>query len=221
MKRLSIAFLGALLISISLFWLMQFMITNNQQPLKKAENLHMTEFVRLTRESSPLKQRERDIPEPPPATKQPPPSPELQTQPTAIDQAQPLDMAVPNLDIPLQSARFKSSVTAGISLGQPSPTAAGSGMGAISTDLIPLVRIKPRYPIRAQRRRISGWVKIEFTITATGTVEDPVVIASQPENIFDREALRAISRWKFKPKIIDGQAVEQRAIQTMDFKFAQ
>ena len=63
-----------------------------------------------------------------------------------------------------------------------------------------------------------GWVKLEFTITETGTVKDPRVIDSQPPRIFNREAIRAILKWKFKPRVVDGVAVERRATQTIDFK---
>jgi protein TonB len=56
---------------------------------------------------------------------------------------------------------------------------------------------------------IEGWVLVEFIITAGGTVADARVIDSEPKVIFDRETLRAIKRWKYQPKIVDGQAVPQ------------
>ena len=117
---------------------------------------------------------------------------------------------MPNLDIPLQSSRFAGSVVGGIQMGK----------GKISSNVIPLVRIPPQYPMRAARRNIEGWVKVEFTITESGTVKDAVVVESQPSDIFDQAALRAISKWKFKAKIIDGEAFEQRAIQVLQFKLS-
>ena len=74
--------------------------------------------------------------------------------------------------------------------------------------------------MRASKRRIQGWVKIEFTITKLGTVKDAVVKEAHPSNIFNHAALRAIRRWKFKAKIIDGQPVEQLALQVLQFKLA-
>ena len=74
--------------------------------------------------------------------------------------------------------------------------------------------------MRAAKRRIEGWVKVEFTITKEGKVKDPVVVASQPSSIFNRAALKAIKRWKFKPQIIAGEAYEQRAVQTLEFKLS-
>ena len=62
-----------------------------------------------------------------------------------------------------------------------------------------------------------GWVEVEFTITEVGTVKDPKVIDAKPPRIFNREAIRAILKWKFKPRVVDGVAVERRATQIIDF----
>ncbi|MGH8246953.1 MAG: energy transducer TonB, partial [Gammaproteobacteria bacterium] len=55
---------------------------------------------------------------------------------------------------------------------------------------------------------------VQFTITAAGTVKDAKVVASDPKNIFDDAALRAIARWRYNPKILDGAAVERVGVQT-------
>ena len=102
---------------------------------------------------------------------------------------------------------------------RPAPAVANSEP-KISTGVIPLERIPPKYPARAANRHIEGWVKIEFTITTSGTVENAVVIEAQPAETFDEAALKAINQWKFKEKIVNGIAVEQRAVQTLQFKLA-
>ncbi|RFF30304.1 energy transducer TonB [Wenzhouxiangella sediminis] len=84
-------------------------------------------------------------------------------------------------------------------------------------DVVPLVRIQPQYPRDAAVAQIEGYVTIQFTIDETGSVRSPRVIDSQPPRVFDREAIRAILRWKFKPRVVDGQAVERQATQTIDF----
>jgi protein TonB len=86
---------------------------------------------------------------------------------------------------------------------------------------VPLVRVPPKYPARAASRHIEGWVKVEFIIQTDGSVDDAVVVGSEPENIFDDSALTAISKWKFKEKIINGVAVPQRAVQRLQFKLEQ
>lgn len=88
----------------------------------------------------------------------------------------------------------------------------------ISTGVIPLERVPPKYPARAAERHIEGWVKIEFTITTSGEVENAVVVEAEPAEVFDQAALKAINQWTFKEKIVNGVAVEQRAVQTLQFK---
>jgi protein TonB len=84
-------------------------------------------------------------------------------------------------------------------------------------DVVPLVRIAPQYPRDAQMNMIEGYVTIEFTITETGSVRDPRVVESKPPRVFDRAAIRAILRWKFKPRVVDGTAIARRATQTIEF----
>ncbi len=80
-------------------------------------------------------------------------------------------------------------------------------------DIIPLVRINPDYPPRALSRGIQGWVIVQFTISATGTVKDPKVVDSS-NSIFDDAALKAIARWRYNPKVEEGVAVERVGVQT-------
>ena len=107
------------------------------------------------------------------------------------------------------------SVTQPVS--RPAP-AVVSSEPKISTGVIPLERVPPKYPMRAANRHIEGWVKIEFTITTSGNVDGAVVVEAEPAEIFDEAALNAINQWKFKEKIVNGVAVEQRAVQTLQFK---
>ena len=93
-----------------------------------------------------------------------------------------------------------------------------SGQAVLSGhELMPLVRVPPRYPGRAARLQIEGSVTVEFTITTDGSVVDPVIINSDPPRVFDRAALQAIVQWKFKPRMESGQAVDSRASQRIEF----
>ncbi|MEE9354906.1 MAG: energy transducer TonB [Methylococcaceae bacterium] len=205
-QRLLPALLSGLLVSLTLFWLMQTMVLNNRPVLQKTADLNMVDFVRLKRETK-LKTKDRQPEEMPEEQRPPPPAMEM-TMPDLNAQDMP-DMDIPNLDLPLQTDRFNAKFLAGVKMGR----------GKISTNLIPLVRVPPRYPIRAASRRIKGWVKIEFTIAEDGSVKEPKVVDAEPSNIFNDSALQAIIRWKFKPKIIDGEPFEQRAVQILEYKF--
>lgn len=84
-------------------------------------------------------------------------------------------------------------------------SAPGAGFGR-DGDASPIVRIDPKYPQQAARDGKEGWVKLSFTITELGGVEDVEVIDSEPKRIFDREAKRALKKWRYKPKVVDGVA---------------
>jgi protein TonB len=74
---------------------------------------------------------------------------------------------------------------------------------------IPIVRVEPIYPRRALDRGIEGWVEVEFTVTEVGSISEPTILRSHPSAIFNRAALRAIERWKYEPKLVDGQPVSR------------
>ena len=78
---------------------------------------------------------------------------------------------------------------------------------------MPLVRVDPEYPPRAKQQGIEGWVELEFTISPAGTVQDAVVIGSNPAYVFDRAALRAVRKWRYNPKIEGGVAVARKGVQ--------
>ena len=99
---------------------------------------------------------------------------------------------------------------------------AGSSAGATlagegEEEAVVLFKSTPAYPRKAVKRRQEGWVKIAFTITSEGTVVDPKVVASKPRRVFDRAALKAIRKWRFKPKTRDGSPVSRRAVQVIEF----
>lgn len=102
------------------------------------------------------------------------------------------------------------------------PTNSGSSNASQggNSGVVPLVRVQPTYPARAASRHIEGWVKVEFTVNASGGVTNPVVVGASPPGIFDEAALNAIRRWRFKQRIVNGSPVAQRAVQVLRFKLA-
>jgi len=58
---------------------------------------------------------------------------------------------------------------------------------------------------------------VEVTIGADGSVKDVRIIRSEPKRMFDRNVIRAVLKWKFKPRIINGVPVERKAIQMLEF----
>lgn len=208
MTRIVFSLFAGNAISLALFWAMHAMISNNQQSLKKTSGLRLTEFVRFKRDTR-IQSKDRLVPEKPKPEERPQ-QPELKLPSTQLKQTDMPDMDIPNLDIPMQNNSFSGSILTGLQI----------GAGKISTNVTPLVRVPPTYPMRAASRGIEGWVKIEFTITTEGMVKDAVVIAFQPSSIFNRAALKAIKGWKFKPYIIASEAYERQAVQTLEFNLS-
>lgn len=126
---------------------------------------------------------------------------------------QPEDIAQPELDLaPIE----------GVDVAIPKPKtnfAAGGGFFR-DGEYIPLFKVTPIYPRRAQERGIQGYSIVAFTITETGTVEDVVPLegfCGDPTDpateyrkcsIFNSAASRAALKLKYKPKIVDGNAVK-------------
>ena len=79
--------------------------------------------------------------------------------------------------------------------------------GVTDGNSIPLVKVAAVYPRRAQTRGMEGYVVYRFTITERGTVADPVLVDSMPQGVFDRAALNALMKFKYRPKIVDGRPV--------------
>lgn len=88
-------------------------------------------------------------------------------------------------------------------LREPIKFAAGRPDGGI----LPVASFAPEYPRRAQEQGIEGFVVVEFTVNKTGEVIDPFIVHSQPVRVFDRAALKAVKRYKYKPQISDGEPV--------------
>ncbi len=103
----------------------------------------------------------------------------------------------------------------GIAVATPAPDAALPVVAA--DELERVVARDPVYPARALRERTHGWVELEFTITATGTVRDIQVVAAQPDGVFERAAAEALAAWRFRPRYVNGQAVAQRSVVKMRF----
>jgi protein TonB len=78
----------------------------------------------------------------------------------------------------------------------------------------------PVYPIAAARARQEGWVEVEFTVGVDGSVQNAHVTASEPGRIFDREAIAAVQRAKFEPRLVNGQAVAQTLRRRIQFKLS-
>ena len=77
-------------------------------------------------------------------------------------------------------------------------------------DVVPLVRVQPIYPQIALRNGIEGYVIMAFDITREGRVKNMTVVEAQPQGIFESAATKALSQFRYKQRMLDGQAVERQ-----------
>lgn len=189
-----------ILLSILVFWLMQLLIAPSNGALERQEDIAMVDFIRSLKDSQAEK-KSREQKEPP-KPKTPPSLESPKVQQASVQQM--------NIDMP--DIRSSLSNFKGEGMGNML-----SGYGYGDSDVIPLVQVEPRYPPQALSRKIEGYVVVRLQITKEGTVSDVEVIDANPKGIFEREAIRAAWRYKFKPKLVNGKPVEQVA--TLPFEF--
>jgi len=181
---------AAAAVTFALFWVMQALIGVAGEMLEEKPSF-VVDFVRLKRDTEPeIKKREIPDRKPP---EQPPPPPQMN-----FSQNLNPDDGI-GVIVPIVEASLDLMV-------------ADLGAGGSDRDVVPLVRIEPQYPMSAKQRGVEGWVELRFTITAAGTVADIVVTASVPGTIFNKSAVRAVSKWKYNPKIENGTAVDRPGV---------
>lgn len=199
MIRFLVSILLGAAVTFGLFVFMAFLISSGDRSQEEAQENIVVE-VNSTPPKSAAETRRRVPPPPPPPPKAPPKpqAPEPET----------------------------NSNTGGISFNMPSVQMGGANTGLNAPgafgrdgDATPIVRIEPKYPIQAARDGKEGWVKLSFTINEIGGVEDVEVIDAEPKRIFDKEARRALLKWKYKPKVVDGKPERQVGLTVqLDFK---
>ena len=190
--RYVISIVSGVAVTFGLLFLMQFLIDTGESALTDPKKRYFLDFVRVKKQE--IVNVEEPKPEKPPKPQQPPPD----TPPPSQDDVDP--------NAPAVNVRPPSTAT-DVSI---------SGPGALSYqdgEYLPIVRVAPIYPSRALSRGIEGYVDLEFTVTTAGTVKDPVVIEST-SSLFNRAAIRAVLKFKYKPRVVDGQPVEVPGVKT-------
>lgn len=77
--------------------------------------------------------------------------------------------------------------------------------------------VAPDYPPRASDRNIQGWVDVEFTVGTDGKTRNIVVTDASHETMFRREAMEAVQKWQFEPRVFMGRPIEQTSFTRIRF----
>ena len=182
---------AAVPIALGLFYLMQSLIDTQfeQEDVKtrKIADIVVPDKVIETNLKEVLPEKVEDPDEPPP-------------------DMEPLDF---DTDLDMSMANMAPTVAVKVSIN-------ASGLSSGDGEYLPIVKVAPIYPRRAQTRGITGYCIVTYTVTTTGAIREPYVeneTDCSPKGIFERASLKAALKFKYKPRVVDGQAIEVAGVQ--------
>ena len=171
-------------VTFGLLFIMQLLIATGRDAITETQNFQLGDFVRVER--TEVIETKKEKPQKPPEPEVPPEMPS-QDMSNNFDNAMAVSVSAPVIG---------NQMSVG-----------GVGFGVSDGEYLPIVKVAPVYPARALSRGLEGYVIVEFTVTRTGTVRDVIVIEST-SSLFERAASEAALKFKYKPRVIDGEAVE-------------
>ena len=196
---------GGVFVALVLFLFMNTLITGARGQQGAATAGQIVDLIRV-QEDEIVQTKKRVRPKKPPPPKDPPPPPKLKVSSEAKPQKNPMRIDLPRIDV-------SGAGGGGPFIGKWDP-----GDPAAEGEAVPIVRIDPQWPREALMDGTEGYVRVEVLIGPDGSVLDVKVIEAAPGRLFVRNAVRAVRRWKFKPRIVDGVAVERWAVTSIVFQ---
>jgi len=179
--------LGALVTGLVLL-LMQSLIDSDGAAVAEPPPGHTLSFVPV------IEDLEITVEDPRP---QEPPKPEVPPPPPQISSFDPLPMGDGFTMNPPESA----------------PPSGPAGGTMSDGEALPIVKVRPVYPQRAISRGIEGHVLVQFTIDELGRVVDATVLHAEPRGVFERAALQAVERFRYKPRVVNGEPLPVSGVQ--------
>ncbi|MEH6633883.1 MAG: energy transducer TonB [Halioglobus sp.] len=187
--RLIIGGLLAIPVAGGLFFIMQYLIASADPQIddskqRKLADIHMPDREIETNLNEQKPDKVDDPEEPPP------------------------DMDTPDIDMDMDVEVINMAPAASVDVSINS-----SGMASGDGEYLPIVKVAPIYPRRAQTRGISGYCIVEYTVTASGAIRDPFAVDCQPSGVFEKASLKASLKFKYKPRVVDGEPIEVAGVQ--------
>ena len=171
--------------ALSLLWVMQFLIATGQAAITEALDARFVDFVRVKREETV--ERKQEKPErPPEVDEQPPELPQQNMDTSDFDSSVAVSAPNPGMNVGLDNQLGDFSLAEG--------------------DYLPIVKVAPMYPRRAQSRGLEGHCDLQFTVTPLGTTAEVSVIECT-SSLFERASVQALLKFKYKPRVVNGTAI--------------
>ncbi|MGL4710155.1 MAG: TonB family protein [Aeromonas veronii] len=174
--------------------------------------------INMQNEVTEVQVRERPVPQEPDPLPEPPAA--LAATPLPMPAAAPLSPAQPSLDLVSSLSAVQvyapgvATSTAPVLSGNYHGQQQGTGIG-VGDMLMPLQRIEPVYPYRAQQAGIEGAVTLRFSVDAEGRVQDVEVVEAKPKRQFERAAIQAINKWRYQAR----PGASDKLVQVITLKF--
>jgi periplasmic protein TonB len=192
--KLSIAIVLGLATTFGLLVLMGSLVNN---PMEQPEAKASVKIPDLRMPNTQIENRFEDAKPEKPVEQEAPP-PELPEP----------DFATPDVGV--------GGINMQVSIAKPEFSGPGGGISLNEGNYMPIVTVAHEYPSSALSRGMEGSCTVEFTVTETGATKDAVPVPAlcvnkkdgQPTGVWDRSSVKAVLKFKFKPKVVDGKPVE-------------
>lgn len=204
--RLSVSVVLGLIMTVALFYIMQALISGGRSAMTKNRSVNLVNFVQVKQKMHVKTKQTKPKQPPPPA--QPPPKVKPSFSPQSTNKVAYSMKTPPDTNV--------------------KPSISSSGFSVSDGNYLPIVKVQPMYPQRALSRGLSGWVIVKFTVTSQGTVKNPVVVKNcawirppkqkgechnSPNSVFDGAAVRAAKKFKYKPRVVNGNPVDTAGVE--------
>jgi protein TonB len=193
--RLPIALLSAAVVTAGILFVMQLLIATGEKALSEDSERYFLDFVRVKQEET-VETKDRKVEKPQAPQEAPPSAPQPRTDSVGDVGGISVNISGPSgTDIDMDVG--------------------GTGWVVSDGEYLPIVKVAPEYPRRALQRGIEGYVIVEYTVTKLGTVENPRVIEAEPAGMFDEAAIKSALKYKYKPRVVDGEPIEVPGVRTI------
>jgi len=187
--RLIIGALLAIPVAGGLFFIMQYLIASADPKIDTKKATKLADILMPEREiETQIEQKVEKVEDP----EEPPP-----------------DLDTPDVDMDMDTADVvniapQAKVEIDVSAGTMTQ---GDG------EYLPIVKVAPIYPRRAQSRGITGYCIVEYTVTTSGAIRDPRPVDCQPSGVFEDASVKAAMKFKYKPRVVDSEPIEVPGVQ--------
>ncbi len=179
----------ALPVAGGLFFIMQYLIATADPQIDDSKTRKLADILMPEREiETNVKEQKPDKVEDP---EEPPP-----------------DLDTPDIDMDMDVEVVNTAPQAAVDV-----NISSSGMASGDGEYLPIVKVAPIYPRRAQTRGITGYCIVEYTVTKSGSIRDPEPVDCQPQGVFESASVKASLKFKYKPRVVDGEPIEVAGVQ--------